>query len=92
MTYPANRPRRSSGSRVLKYFEDIFPERAVAQRDPYRRAVESMLTCMETEFCTQGYTLVMNQSLERRNALQDAMLRQYARLKDGARPFRSLSL
>ena len=39
---------------ILQYLEDIFRERAVAQPDPYRRAVESMLTRMEGEFCTQG--------------------------------------
>lgn len=67
---------------ILQYLEDIFPERAVAQRDPYRRAVENMLTRMEAEFCNQGYAFVMNQSLERRDALRQGMLRQYALLND----------
>ena len=71
------------GSLVLmQYLEDIYPERTVAQRDPYRRAVENMLTRMEGEFVTQGYTLVMNQSLERRDVLREGMLKQYARLND----------
>jgi len=67
---------------ILQYLEDLYPEPAVAQRDPYRRAVENMLTRMEAEFCTQGYAFVMNQGLERRDVLREGMLRQYARLND----------
>jgi len=67
---------------ILQYLEDVYPERAVAQRDPYRRAVEGMLTRMEAEFCNQGYAFVMNQSPERRDALREGMLGQYARLND----------
>jgi glutathione S-transferase len=65
---------------ILQYLEDIYPERAVAQRDPYRRAVENMLARMEGEFATQGYTFVMNQNPERRDVLREGMLSQYARL------------
>ena len=46
---------------ILQYLEDVFPEPAVAQRDPYRRAVENMLTRMEAELTPQGYAWVMNQ-------------------------------
>jgi glutathione S-transferase len=67
---------------ILRYLEDIYPEPAVAQRDPYRRAVENMMTRMEGDFTNQGYTYVMNQSLERRDAVRDGMLKQYARLDD----------
>ena len=67
---------------ILQYLEDLYPEPSVAQRHPYRRAVENMLTRMESEFCTQGYTLVMNQTLERRDAHREGMLRQYAQLND----------
>jgi glutathione S-transferase len=65
---------------ILQYLEDRLPEAAVAQSDPYRRAVENMLTRLEGEFCTQGYVYVMNQSVERRESLRDGMLEQYARL------------
>ena len=65
---------------LLQYLEDIFPEPRVAQRDPYRRAIENMMTRMEGEFVTQGYTFVMNQDRARRDALRDGMLRLYARL------------
>jgi glutathione S-transferase len=67
---------------ILEYLEQVYPEPAVAQRDPYRRAVESMLVRMEADFATQGYVFVMNQTAERRAALADAMLKQYARLND----------
>lgn len=67
---------------ILRYLEDLYPQRTIAQRDPYRRAVENMLTWMEAEFCAQGYTLLMNQSLERREVLRQGMLRQYAQLND----------
>lgn len=65
---------------ILQYLEDLYPRRAVAQRDPYRRAVENMLTLMEGEFTLQGYTWVMNQDPERRDGLREGMLEQFARL------------
>ncbi|MBL8514598.1 MAG: glutathione S-transferase family protein [Betaproteobacteria bacterium] len=65
---------------ILQYLEDIFPEPPVAQRDPYRRAVEGMLTRMETAFGNQGYMFVMNRDLERRDSLREGLLRQYALL------------
>ena len=67
---------------ILQYLDDLYPQRTVAQRDPYRRAVENMLTQLEAAFCTQGYAFVMNQSLERRDALREGMLAQYALLND----------
>jgi glutathione S-transferase len=78
---------------ILQYLEDVFPQPAVAQRDPWRRAVEGMLTRMEGPFTTQGYTYVMNQDPARREALRADMLQHYARLNDfllehaGAGPF-----
>ena len=67
---------------IMQYLEDLFPARPVAQRDPYRRAVENMLTRLEGEFAVQGYGYVMNQDIGRRNALREGMLQQYARLND----------
>jgi glutathione S-transferase len=67
---------------ILQYLEDLTPERPVAQRDPYRRALENMLTRMEADFATQGYGYVMNQNSERRDAMRDSMLGQYERLDD----------
>ncbi len=67
---------------ILDYLEDVYPERPVAQRDPYRRAVENMLARMDGEFLTQGYTWVMNQDPGHRAALREGMLQQYALLND----------
>lgn len=63
---------------LLQYFEDFFPEPRVAQRDPYRRAVENMLTALERDFVNAGYTLVMNQDASKRADLVDRMLARYA--------------
>ena len=67
---------------ILQYLDEIYPERPVGQLNPYRRAVENMLTKMEAEFCTQGYLWVMNQNPERRDALRADMLEQYGLLND----------
>ena len=67
---------------ILQYLDDIYPERPVAQRDPYRRAVESMLTALGGDFIAQGYAWVMNQDPARRDALRVDMLKQYAQLDD----------
>lgn len=65
---------------ILQYLEDRFPDPPVAQRDPYRRAVEGMLVVLERDFCSQGYRYVMNQDPARRDAMRAEMLAQYARL------------
>lgn len=67
---------------ILQYLDDVYADRPIGQRDPYRRAVENMLTRVEAEFCTQGYVWVMNQASERRDALREGMLKQYQRLND----------
>lgn len=67
---------------LLQYLEDVLPERPVAQRDPHARAVENMLVRFEGDFTTAGYVFVMNQDPARREALREAMLKQYARLED----------
>lgn len=65
---------------ILQYFEDLFPEVPVAQRDPLRRAIENMLTAMERDFVAAGYRLVMNQDRSVRATLHERMLQQYAAL------------
>lgn len=67
---------------ILQYLEAIFPERPVAQRDPWRRAVENLLVTLEGPFTTAGYVMVMNQDPARRDALREALLTQYRRLDD----------
>src|SRR5688572_25150699 len=53
---------------ILQYLEDRFPDPPVAQRDPYRRAVENMLVRYEGDFVAKGYGWVMNQDRARRDA------------------------
>jgi glutathione S-transferase len=67
---------------ILQYLEDRFPEPTVAQRDPYRHAIEGMMNAMEGAFCAQGYHYVMNQAPGDRENLRQRMLDQYARLND----------
>lgn len=67
---------------ILQYFEDLYPERPVAQRDPWRHAVEGMLAALCGDFVGAGYTWMMNQDPARRDGLRDAMLAQYALLDD----------
>ena len=67
---------------ILRYLEELFPEPAVAQQHPYRRAVEGMMSAMEGAFVAQGYRYVMNQDVNRRDEFRRGMLEQYARLND----------
>lgn len=67
---------------ILQYLEDRYPERPVAQRDPWRHAVEGMMTALAGDFVGQGYGWLMNQDASRRDALREAMLKQYAQLDD----------
>ena len=65
---------------ILRYLEDLFPEPAVAQRDPYVHAVENMMTAMEGAFVSHGYGYVMNQDANRREEFRRRMLDLYSRL------------
>lgn len=67
---------------ILQYLDDLYPDQVVAQRDPYRRAVENMLTKLEADFCRQGYIWVMNQDTALRESLRAGLLKQYAQLND----------
>ena len=67
---------------ILRYLEDLFPEPAVAQCDPYRHAVEDMMNAMEGDFCAWGYRYVLNQDADRREDFRRGMLERYARLDE----------
>lgn len=67
---------------ILRYLEDRFPEPAVAQKDPYRHAVEGMMAAMEGDFGAWGYRYVMNQDPDQREDFLQGMLDRYARLND----------
>jgi glutathione S-transferase len=50
---------------------------------PFCQRLEILLSLkMEAEFCTQGYTYLMNQRLERRALFREGMLGQFTRLND----------
>jgi len=65
---------------LMQYFEDLWPEPAIARRDPYERAVEGMLVRLEGDFVAKGYTFVMNQDPAKREAMHSGVLDQYAKL------------
>jgi len=67
---------------LRRYLEGLFSEPAVAQREPYRHAVEGMMNVLEGAFVAQGYRYVMNQDAGKRDGLRRGMLEQYARLND----------
>lgn len=67
---------------ILQYLEDSLPRPPVAQPDPYRHAVEGMLTAMEGPFGAWGYRYVMNGDEGKRDEFRQGMLDQYARLND----------
>ncbi len=65
---------------LLQFLEDSFPEPAIAEREPVRRAIENMFASMEGGFVSAGYRLVMNQDRGRREALHAKLDAQYAAL------------
>lgn len=67
---------------ILHYLDDLFPEVAIAQAEPWRRAVENMLIAHEGDFTDTGYRYVMNRDPARVATFRDAMLDRYAWLND----------
>lgn len=67
---------------ILRYVEDLFPEPAVARRDPWERAVENMLIALAAPFIDAGYRFLLNQDRARRGEFEAEMLRHYAKLSD----------
>lgn len=67
---------------ILRYLDELFPEPAIAQADPYRRAVENMLIAREGDFTATGYRYVMNREPARTTEFRETMLAQYALLDD----------
>jgi glutathione S-transferase len=65
---------------LLGYLDATIAGPQIAQADPYRRAVESMLIAKEGPFTMLGYRFVMNQDRGKRQGFIDDMLGQYAAL------------
>lgn len=72
---------------ILRYLEGVFSQRPVAQADPLRHAVENLLVSHERDFGDAGYRLLMNRDPQRREALREGLLTQYARLDEVLRRF-----
>ncbi len=66
---------------ILRFLDQLFA-RPVAQSDPLRHAVESLLVSHERDFGDAGYRLLMNRDPGRREALRHNLLEQYARLDE----------
>jgi glutathione S-transferase len=65
---------------IVRYLDERFPERRVAQRDPYRHAVESMLCATDGAFTGAGYRMILNRDRAQRDALRAEVDAQYERL------------
>lgn len=82
---------RTADGRVLKeslvlmrYLDAVLP-RPVRRADPYEHAVEELILRHEGPFAAAGYTLVMNQDPDRRDALRERLLAEYAALDEALR-------
>ena len=67
---------------IMRYFEDRFPERPVAQKDPFRHAVEGMLCATDGAYSGSGYRMILNRESDKRQECREAVDAQYARLDD----------
>ena len=65
---------------ILRYLEDRFPERPVAQKDPYKHAVESLLAQMGGAFSGAGYRMILNRDASKREEMRVAVDAQFAAL------------
>src|SRR3954462_15432962 len=67
---------------IMRYFEDRFPQRPVAQKDPFRHAVEGMLCATDGAYSGAGYRMILNRDEAKREAMSAAVDAEYARLDD----------
>lgn len=65
---------------IMRYLEDRFPEPAIADRDPYRHAVEGMLCATDGQFTGAGYRMILNRDPALRDECKAAVDAQYERL------------
>lgn len=72
---------------ILRYIEDRFPQQRVAELDPYRHAVESMLCTMDMPFTGAGYRMILNRDVTQREALRAEVDAQYQRLDEFLRHY-----
>ena len=65
---------------IMQYLEDRYPEPAVRDPDPYRRAVAGMLCATDGAFTGAGYRMILNRYPTQRDALKAEVDAQYKRL------------
>lgn len=65
---------------ILDYLDSVVPGRKIAQEEPLKHAIEEMLIAKESPFTFAGYTLVMNQDIDKRDELIERLLKLYADL------------
>lgn len=65
---------------IMRYLEDRYPERPVANPDSYRHAVEGMLCATDGAFTGAGYRMILNRDPAKRDELKAEVDAQYARL------------
>lgn len=67
---------------IMRYLDELFPDKTVAQTDPYLHAVEGMMEKLEGDFVFKGYSMVLNQDKAKRDEFETMMLQEYAKLND----------
>jgi len=67
---------------IMRYLDQRFPDRPVAQVDPYRHAVESMLCATDGAFSGSGYRMILNRDPAKKDEMRAEVDAQYARLDD----------
>jgi glutathione S-transferase len=67
---------------IMRYLDQLYPERPVAQADPYRHAVESMLCATDGAFTGAGYRMILNRDPVKAQEMRAEVDAQYARLDD----------
>jgi glutathione S-transferase len=65
---------------ILRYLDETYPEKRIAQSDPYRHAVESRLAATDGAFIVPGYNMVKNRDPAARDTLRAAVDAQFERL------------
>jgi glutathione S-transferase len=66
---------------IMRYFEQRFPERPVANPDPFQHAVEGMLCATDMTFTGAGYRMILNREAGKREECKLAMDEQWAKLE-----------
>jgi glutathione S-transferase len=67
---------------ILRYLEMRFPEPAVAQKDPFRHAVENLLCCNDMAYAGAGYKMILNRDPAKRGEFKAVVDAEYAKLDD----------